>query len=177
MLVFLSTFKRHSRTRTRPIWLYLPFSSEKAECSTVRLIYYRRTACQTQRRVQNRDYTRFCANPNYAGDETLAAANNENSRSVDADSLSFAPLPGTAQEATAITPFFPNVILFTEDQATETNLKQVNTPSILHIATHSFFLHDEFVPPADPDSRSTLSASFSLTDAETPIQITIILED
>ncbi len=108
------------------------------------------------------------ANPNYAGDETVAATENkDNSRSVDADGLSFAPLPGTAQEARAIAPLLPNATLFTEDQATETNLKQVNAPSILHIATHGFFLPDvEFIPPGDPNSRTALGASLTLTETQ-----------
>jgi len=113
------------------------------------------------------------ANPNYAASETVTTANSDNSRSVDANSLSFAALPGTAQEASAIAPLLPDATLFIEDQATEANLKQVNAPSILHIATHGFFLPDvEFIPPSDSDSRSLLGASFSLADTKEPVQIT-----
>ncbi len=133
-----------------------------------------RNLLQLQANAPSQQPAVIIANPNYAGDETVAATNNKSSRSVDADSLSFAPLPGTAQEANAIAPLLPNATLFTEDQATETNLKQVTSPSILHIATHGFFLPDVafILPSANPDSRNALGASFSLIDTEAPIQIT-----
>lgn len=86
-----------------------------------------------------------------------------NARSVDARSLSFSPLSSTATAADAITPFLPEATLFTHNQATENTLKQANAPSILHIATHGFFLPDvPFVPPAEYNSRSGLGASLEL---------------
>src|SRR5207253_2592216 len=54
----------------------------------------------------------------------------------------FAPLGGTAQEAQAIKSRFPQARLLTGRQATKSALKQLEAPSILHIATHGFFLHD-----------------------------------
>jgi CHAT domain-containing protein len=56
--------------------------------------------------------------------------------------LYFAPLDGTDQEAQAIKALFPEAEVLTRQQATETALKQVTAPSILHIATHGFFLED-----------------------------------
>lgn len=111
------------------------------------------------------------ANPNYESG-TATVASTGNSRSVDARSLSFSPLPGTAREADAIAPFLPDATLFTQSQATESNLKQVNAPSILHIATHGFFLPDvPFVPPAEYNSRSGLGASLELVETK-PAQAT-----
>jgi CHAT domain-containing protein len=52
----------------------------------------------------------------------------------------FAPLRGTAREAESIQTFFPKAIVLTEAQATESALKQVDAPEVLHIATHGFFL-------------------------------------
>jgi CHAT domain-containing protein/Tfp pilus assembly protein PilF len=57
-------------------------------------------------------------------------------------SVYFAPLCGTAQEARAIKSLFPEADVFTGELATESALKQVDAPRILHIATHGFFLQD-----------------------------------
>ncbi len=54
----------------------------------------------------------------------------------------FAPLGGTAQEARSIQEIFPEAAVLTQAQATESALKQVVAPKILHIATHGFFLQD-----------------------------------
>ncbi|MBD0268846.1 MAG: CHAT domain-containing protein, partial [Cyanobacteria bacterium Co-bin8] len=93
------------------------------------------------------------ANPDYTTVATGATARNgaeaaafPQPRGI-AD-LRFGPLPGTEVEANAITPLLPNPLLLTEAAATENALKQVQAPSILHIATHGFFLEDlEFGPP------------------------------
>jgi CHAT domain-containing protein len=55
----------------------------------------------------------------------------------------FAPLSGTAAEARAIQSLFPDAKLLTGTDANETALKQVAAPSILHIATHGFFIEDQ----------------------------------
>jgi CHAT domain-containing protein/Tfp pilus assembly protein PilF len=60
----------------------------------------------------------------------------------DFSSLYFAPLAGTAEEARNIESLFPEAIAFTGKQASKASLKQVVAPSILHIATHGFFLED-----------------------------------
>jgi CHAT domain-containing protein/Tfp pilus assembly protein PilF len=57
-------------------------------------------------------------------------------------SVYFAPLAGTAQEAHTIKALFPDANVLTGTNATETALKKVNAPNILHIATHGFFLTD-----------------------------------
>ena len=54
----------------------------------------------------------------------------------------FAPLGGTAQEARSIQKIFPDATILTQAQATESALKLAVAPSILHIATHGFFLED-----------------------------------
>lgn len=74
-----------------------------------------------------------------------------NRRSADLARLQFTPLPGTAAEADAIAPKLPNVTLLTGTNATENALKQVQSPKILHIATHGFFLED--VPPVAAGTR------------------------
>ena len=64
---------------------------------------------------------------------------------TDAPNLSdtyFAPLPGTLQEARSISAQFPDAKFLSGDQATESSIKQIVAPRILHIATHGFFLED-----------------------------------
>jgi CHAT domain-containing protein len=89
------------------------------------------------------------ANPDYhTADDTfqLAQAGNrsgdENRRSTELSQLQVGPLPGTAAEAEAIQPLLSNAIPLLGDEATENALKQVQSPRILHIATHGFFLAD-----------------------------------
>jgi CHAT domain-containing protein len=55
----------------------------------------------------------------------------------------FEPLPQTGREARDIKELLPQTTVLTKDQANETALKKVSAPSILHIATHGFFLQDE----------------------------------
>jgi CHAT domain-containing protein len=55
----------------------------------------------------------------------------------------FPPLAATAEEARALKTILPQATVLTKDQATETALKQVVSPSVLHIATHGFFLTDK----------------------------------
>ncbi len=68
--------------------------------------------------------------------------------------MSFKPLPGTAEEANVISSLLPNVTLFTEYQATENAIKQLEVPEILQIATHGFFLKN--LPRIQPDDSSSL---------------------
>lgn len=55
----------------------------------------------------------------------------------------FSPLPGTAQEAEAIRNIVPDPSVKLQRIATETALKQVSGPKILHVATHGFFLDEK----------------------------------
>jgi CHAT domain-containing protein len=62
----------------------------------------------------------------------------------DLSRLYFAPLLGSALEARAIKTLFPEATLLTGRRATKAALERVTAPSILHIASHGFFLDDEF---------------------------------
>jgi CHAT domain-containing protein/Tfp pilus assembly protein PilF len=57
-----------------------------------------------------------------------------------ATGLYFAPLPGTRAEANSIGQLFPDVLVLAGPRATKAAVEQVIAPSILHIATHGFFL-------------------------------------
>jgi CHAT domain-containing protein len=55
-------------------------------------------------------------------------------------------LPGTRKEAEAIQRLFPHARLFLGHAATKEALLRLETPGLLHIATHGFFLEDAPVP-------------------------------
>jgi CHAT domain-containing protein len=54
----------------------------------------------------------------------------------------FTPLSGTAEEAQALSTILVSATVLTKERATETALKQLKGPSVVHIATHGFFLQD-----------------------------------
>ena len=59
----------------------------------------------------------------------------------DLQSISFLPLPGTAAEAAALEKRAGKFAkVFLGANATEAELRQVNSPHVLHLATHGFFL-------------------------------------
>ncbi|MGB8511034.1 MAG: tetratricopeptide repeat protein [Pyrinomonadaceae bacterium] len=64
-------------------------------------------------------------------------------RSIDVTTGTFPPLNGTAKEAQAIAALFPGVKPLIGAAATESALKHVSAPRILHIATHGRFLQDQ----------------------------------
>jgi CHAT domain-containing protein len=81
----------------------------------------------------------------------------------DLSKVYFAPLDGTAEEARAIKSLFAEATVLTGTQATETSLKQVSAPRIIHIATHGFFLSDTPVPPtASGENSRGLSANVKI---------------
>ena len=85
------------------------------------------------------------AAPNYG--EIVAAAPDDNSqRSVDLASLTVNPLQYAFREGRALSALLPDADFLTGRSATETALKQVSSPRLLHIATHGLFLED--APPS-----------------------------
>jgi len=63
-------------------------------------------------------------------------------RSAALSSLAWPRLPGTAEEADAVARRLAGLTVYRGAKATETALKQVRGPRILHLATHGFFLPD-----------------------------------
>lgn len=61
---------------------------------------------------------------------------------VDYSRIFFGPLPGVSDEVRALKELLPRAAFLTKEQATEAALKRVSGPSILHVATHGFFLQD-----------------------------------
>jgi len=88
--------------------------------------------------------------PSYSA--TISDAQTANFRSLQNEDLvslkdqTFSDLPGTQQEIEAAEQVLKNsnwnVQRFQAELATEKNLKAVNSPSLLHIATHGFFIGD-----------------------------------
>jgi CHAT domain-containing protein len=72
-------------------------------------------------------------------------------RAADLGLQHWKPLPGTAQEADAVEQHMRGMIDYRGERATETALKAVHGPRILHLATHGFFLSDA-APPAPDDA-------------------------
>jgi len=78
-------------------------------------------------------------------------------RSADLTQKAWKPLPGTAQEADAVTRYMRDATVYRGADATETALKSVHGPRILHLATHGFFLRDE--PAVDDRSADPATAA------------------
>jgi CHAT domain-containing protein len=64
-------------------------------------------------------------------------------------SVYFAPLAGTAEEARELKSLFPEAKVLTGSQANKRELERVASPTILHIATHGFFLENPVNAPED----------------------------
>jgi CHAT domain-containing protein len=87
------------------------------------------------------------------GAPALVAANNgrdekNNSEAgapkrVDYSQIFFGPLPGVSEEVRALRSLLPAATFFTREQATKAELEKLNSPGILHIATHAFFLQEQ----------------------------------
>jgi CHAT domain-containing protein/Tfp pilus assembly protein PilF len=59
---------------------------------------------------------------------------------LDYSQIFFGPLPGVGDEVRALNELMPQATFYTRGQATKAALKRVSSPSVLHIATHAFFL-------------------------------------
>ena len=110
------------------------------------------------------------ANPDYGATElaTTRGANPDPTltaqRSSDFSSLNaFALLPGTELEADAITPLLPTATRWDGNAATEAAIKQVQAPSILHLATHGFFLQDQDCLAVPDDARANATITIEST--------------
>jgi CHAT domain-containing protein len=80
-------------------------------------------------------------------------ASTQAARSRNFSGIRFDSLPGTAAEARALKHILPDAVTLTGLQATETALKQIKGPRILHVATHGFFLEDQGTNPSEASRR------------------------
>jgi len=86
----------------------------------------------------------------------------QNRRSGDLANLIFDALAATKEEAVAIKKVLPNAKLLLGKDATETAIKQLQNPSILHLATHGFFI---------TDVEQNLNASLDIEETPRPKNI------
>ncbi|HTR49539.1 MAG TPA: CHAT domain-containing tetratricopeptide repeat protein [Kofleriaceae bacterium] len=86
-----------------------------------------------------------------------AGAQSRGQRSADLASLAWPPLPGTGKEADAVAKTMHGLKEFLGSDATESAVKAVHGPKILHLATHGFFLPDE-PPPPPPANDNAIAA-------------------
>jgi CHAT domain-containing protein len=101
------------------------------------------------------------ANPSFGSLRTASVALPDGpgaTRAVPAPSelqrgLRFVPLPGTAQEAAALAKMLPDARVYTGSDANEGLLKRLSAPSILHIASHGFFLRPRAAPRGTTSGR------------------------
>jgi CHAT domain-containing protein/tetratricopeptide (TPR) repeat protein len=97
------------------------------------------------------------ADPKFESTTTKPAPGTRGVRSVELGQRTWEPLPGTGQEADAVAKTMRGLTLYRGEQATESQLKTVRGPKILHLATHGFFLEDErrMVDPNAIDEQHT----------------------
>jgi CHAT domain-containing protein/tetratricopeptide (TPR) repeat protein len=84
------------------------------------------------------------------------------SRSIDFTKFKYPPLPGTLLEAREIAALLTDAEVFTDAKATESAIKRVSRPTILHVATHGFFLEDQ--KQGVGDARSLVRERAESTD-------------
>src|SRR5690606_26656165 len=92
------------------------------------------------------------ADPDFDAAKSSAPASTRRSRAM--QNLTWPRLPGTAQEADALEKTIEDAVVYRDKHATETQLKQLQAPSILHLATHGFFLTDADATVENPLLRS-----------------------
>lgn len=87
------------------------------------------------------------------------------SRSIDFTKFKYSPLPATALEAREIATVLNGAEVLTEANATESEVKKVTQPQILHLATHGFFLSDQ----GEPGERSLVRVRNNTSTLENPL--------
>jgi CHAT domain-containing protein/Tfp pilus assembly protein PilF len=73
---------------------------------------------------------------------------------LDYSRVFFGPLPGVGDEVRALRGLLPEAEFLTGARATKAALKRVRGPSILHVATHGFFLQGDPRPAAPEAARA-----------------------
>lgn len=110
--------------------------------------------------IQNRQPATIIADPDFGSRNAQGQDSPTQTISgADFSKIFFSPLPGSEQEARALKEILSGATVLTKARATETAVKQVDSPAILHIATHGFFLEDTAPPAATKDTRLLLLQS------------------
>jgi len=85
-------------------------------------------------------------------------------RSADLDGVTWSRLQGAAEEVRLIAGMLPEAVTLTDGRATETALRAVDSPPLLHAATHGFFLEDLGAPSADGSRGASRVVQASFDD-------------
>ncbi|PZR75038.1 MAG: hypothetical protein DLM73_06270 [Chthoniobacterales bacterium] len=103
----------------------------------------------TQNKSSQSPFTIVYANPDFGGTEAVPISQPSGLTSLrsmemrDLQSLALPPLPGTEKEAKALEARGNKPVkVFLGANATEAELRQVQAPEVLHLATHGFFLSE-----------------------------------
>ncbi|MFT3698367.1 MAG: CHAT domain-containing protein [Kofleriaceae bacterium] len=83
------------------------------------------------------------ADPAFDATGAKSTDGSRGARAADLQNLMWPQLPGTGQEADEVEKTFKGLTEYRGDKATETAIKALHGPKILHLATHGFFLSDE----------------------------------
>ncbi|TET52663.1 MAG: CHAT domain-containing protein, partial [Anaerolineales bacterium] len=83
-----------------------------------------------------------------AGDAPGPSPRTRGRRAFGMEKMTWDPLPGTEQEARNIKRVFPEARLLVGKLASESAVKKLAAPRLLHLATHGFFLPDRGDPAA-----------------------------
>lgn len=119
-------------------------------------------------------------------DWPLVIANPDYGRAIEPDALDlktplqpeldwsrkvFVPLPGTSAEAKAVQSVLklPDTFVLTGAAATETRLRKVDSPKILHLATHGFFFPNKSFTEQLVNTGEPNQESIALTLAKSPL--------
>lgn len=99
--------------------------------------------------------------PDFDGREPAGAAGSGRNRPTAAPRAglsqhSFQALPGTRAEAIDVASLLPGSVALLGEQASESAVKRLHSPTILHIATHGFL--EEAEPPATPEETALARA-------------------
>lgn len=100
---------------------------------------------------------------NPAFDTAPAAEDASGQRSADLARARFSPLPGTAEEVSAIAQILDNPTQLTGAEATKARLLQLDGPLVLHVATHGFFLDEQ-----SRSSKNSRSLELDLGESALP---------
>ncbi|HLE62952.1 MAG TPA: CHAT domain-containing tetratricopeptide repeat protein [Pyrinomonadaceae bacterium] len=88
---------------------------------------------------------------------------------IDYSQIFFGPLPGVNDEVRALRILLPNASFLTREQATKAALQGVVAPSILHIATHGFFLSEPGAVATGPVAQSRTRSISATAKIENPL--------
>ena len=107
--------------------------------------------------------------PGQSSQQLIAQQRGDGQRSTDLAQFRVDPLEATLTEGKSIATLLPQARLLTGTEATEAIIKQTPNPSILHIATHGFFLKDIPRPAVDTRQGSVSSQASALPQEENPL--------